>query len=134
MSPPTPDSGPVPAGVQPLVAAVVGASLLAIVAWFVTNGGCSGGLVDHDAPRRSSLRYTIDINTADASELGQLPGIGPATAARIMEHRGKHGPFATVESLLDVPGIGTATLEGMRPHLRPISSVPEEDAAPSGSP
>ncbi len=56
----------------------------------------------------------IDLNTATASELETLPGVGPVLAARIVAFREDHGPFATVEDLLDVPGIGEAKLAQMR--------------------
>ena len=56
----------------------------------------------------------VNINTASASELEKLPGIGPALAQRIVEHRDSHGPFASVDALTDVPGIGKAKLEGLR--------------------
>ena len=64
-----------------------------------TNGGASG---------------TININTASATDLEKLPGIGPALAQRIVEYRDSHGPFASVDALTDVPGIGKAKLEGLR--------------------
>ena len=57
---------------------------------------------------------TVNINTASASELEKLPGIGPALAQRIVEYRDSHGPFASVDALTDVPGIGKAKLEGLR--------------------
>ena len=57
---------------------------------------------------------TVNINTASASELEKLPGIGPALAPRIVEYRDSHGPFATVDALTDVPGIGKAKLEAPR--------------------
>ena len=57
---------------------------------------------------------TININTASASDLEKLPGIGPSLAQRIVEYRDSHGPFATVDALTDVPGIGKAKLEGLR--------------------
>ena len=57
---------------------------------------------------------TININTASASDLEKLPGIGPSLAQRIVEYRDSHGPFATVDALTDVPGIGRAKLEGLR--------------------
>lgn len=56
----------------------------------------------------------VDLNHATAAELEVLPGIGPATAAAIVAHRDQHGPFASVEGLLDVPGIGPARLESLR--------------------
>lgn len=56
----------------------------------------------------------IDINRADAAALESLPGVGPALAARIVAHREANGPFAGVEALVDVAGIGPKTLERMR--------------------
>ena len=56
----------------------------------------------------------VNLNTADAAALDALPGVGPATAAAILEHRGKVGAFTSVEQLLDVPGIGEAKLEALR--------------------
>lgn len=57
----------------------------------------------------------IDLNTADAATLEDLPGVGPAIAARIIEHRQTNGPFASVDELEEVPGIGPVTLEEIRP-------------------
>ena len=56
----------------------------------------------------------LDINTADAAALEALPGIGPALAAAIVEHRQRAGPFATVDELVEVSGIGPAKLERIR--------------------
>jgi len=56
----------------------------------------------------------VNLTTADAAALEALPGVGPATAAAILEHRGKVGAFTSVEQLLDVPGIGDAKLEALR--------------------
>lgn len=52
----------------------------------------------------------IDLNTASAEQLQSLPGIGPATAAAIVDDRARHGPFAAVGDLERVPGIGPAKL------------------------
>jgi len=48
----------------------------------------------------------ININTAPASELESLPGVGPKMAARIIEYRQKNGPFKKIEELMNVRGLG----------------------------
>ena len=48
----------------------------------------------------------INLNTATVSQLEDLPGIGPALAARIVEHRQKNGAFKSVDDLMAVKGIG----------------------------
>ena len=65
--------------------------------------GAVTGLPEADA--------VVDVNRADASDLQRLPGIGPALAAAIVDHRTRFGPFATLESLTAVSGIGPATVE-----------------------
>ncbi len=60
----------------------------------------------------------VDVNTASEAELQTLPGVGPATAATIIEHREQHGHFADVDALVAVRGIGPATLERLRDHVR----------------
>lgn len=56
----------------------------------------------------------VNLNTADAAALETLPRIGPAMADRILSWRAQHGPFRAVEDLLDVSGIGEATLDALR--------------------
>lgn len=56
----------------------------------------------------------IDINEATPGELDALPGIGPATASAIVDHREQHGPFAGVDDLEAVRGIGPAKLDALR--------------------
>lgn len=55
----------------------------------------------------------IDVNSATEQQLVNLPGIGPATARAIVAYRLLHGPFASVDDLLNVRGIGPAKLEGL---------------------
>ncbi len=57
----------------------------------------------------------IDINVASAAELESLPGIGAVLAQRIVEDRQANGPYASVDELARVRGIGTAVLEKVRP-------------------
>ncbi|MGN6272802.1 MAG: helix-hairpin-helix domain-containing protein [Protaetiibacter sp.] len=57
----------------------------------------------------------IDLNTADAAALDTLPRIGPAMAQRIIEWRDANGPITAVDELLAVSGIGTKTIEALRP-------------------
>lgn len=82
-------------------------------------------LVGADAPSGPGSSSTgtapsamVDLNRATSAELEELPGIGPATAAAIIEYRSSHGPFRTVDGLLEVRGVGPAKLEALRAHVR----------------
>jgi competence protein ComEA len=61
-----------------------------------------------------SVPGLVNVNTATNAELETLPGIGEVIAQAIVDHRTEHGPFATIDQLLDVSGIGDATLESIR--------------------
>lgn len=56
----------------------------------------------------------VNINTANATELEALPGIGAKKAQAIVEYRTKNGPFKSVEDLEKVNGIGKAMVEKLR--------------------
>lgn len=68
-------------------------------------GGSSGGTGSAD---------TVNINTASASELENLPGVGPATAQKIVDDREANGPYSAPEDLMRVPGIGEKKFESLR--------------------
>jgi len=59
----------------------------------------------------------VNINTADQIELETLPGIGPVTAQAILTWRTDNGAFGSVDELLEVSGIGDATLAEMAPYV-----------------
>ena len=60
----------------------------------------------------------IDINSADQRDLESLPGVGPALAQKIIEHRERHGYFHTVSDLKHISGIGDKTLQQIEPDIK----------------
>ncbi|MCY4545499.1 MAG: helix-hairpin-helix domain-containing protein [Gemmatimonadetes bacterium] len=68
-------------------------------------------------PASSAGGLQVPVNTAPASELQKLPGIGPKLAAEIIAYRKRSGHFASVEQLLEVKGIGPAKLGRLRPFV-----------------
>jgi uncharacterized protein len=63
-------------------------------------------------------RVGVDVNTASASLLTHIAGIGPKLAARIVAHRDAHGPFPDRSALAEVPGLGPKTFEQAAGFLR----------------
>ena len=59
----------------------------------------------------------VNINEAGEEELCQLPQIGPARAKNILEYREKHGPFASIEEIRAVSGIGDGIFQQIREHI-----------------
>ena len=60
----------------------------------------------------------LDLNQADATQLEELPGVGPVTAGAIVAWRTEHGRFSSVEELQEVDGIGPKTFARIAPHVR----------------
>lgn len=76
------------------------------VAGGVANGSAAGSPSAGGAP--------LNLNSATAEQLDELEGIGPETAAKILEYRQEHGGFGSVDELDAVPGIGPARLDALR--------------------
>ena len=84
--------------------------------------GCEGqactsaeGGVSGSDPEGQGL---VNINTANAAQLTQLPGVGPAIAQKIIDYRTANGSFTSVDDLTKVPGIGAAKLAQIKSHAR----------------
>lgn len=76
----------------------------------------------HAARKKPTLReQSIDVNSAAAAELVQLPGIGPSYAERIIAYRTEHGPFKSVDDLLNVKGIGKKRLGQIRKYVKIVN-------------
>jgi len=114
---------------QRVVGVVVALSLVILVVAWLVLGGWRGDLVEIDRAAHRTGVYQVDINRAGWVELAQLPGVGETLAKRIIRFRGEHGPFVVNGKLLGVHGIGSRTLAGILPYLRPL---PAKDARPAG--
>ncbi|MEA2460488.1 MAG: competence protein ComEA [Actinomycetota bacterium] len=65
----------------------------------------------------SSSPSVVNLNTADQTLLETIPGVGPVTATSILQFRSEVGSFGSIDQLLEVDGIGPATLESIRPYV-----------------
>jgi len=59
----------------------------------------------------------VNLNTASATDLEGLPGIGAKTATRIVEYRQKNGPFKKIEELMNVRGVGEKNFLKLKPQI-----------------
>jgi competence ComEA-like helix-hairpin-helix protein len=83
--------------------------------------------------------HPVNLNTATAEELQQVPGIGPATAEKILQARKSYGRFKSVNDLEAIRGIGPKKLEKMRKYLTVGTPDPQNKksmvhATPSSKP
>jgi competence protein ComEA len=78
------------------------------------SGAADPGTGDPAAGADGGVAAIVNVNTATALELEDLPGIGPTLAAAIVQERERNGPFRTVDDLNRVPGIGDGRLSQLR--------------------
>lgn len=72
---------------------------------------------DEEFKAGNSERSLININTANETELEALPGVGPATAKKIIDHRASSGSFKTIDELKNVKGIGAKKFDEMKKEI-----------------
>jgi competence ComEA-like helix-hairpin-helix protein len=87
---------------------------------------CTGAFAKKKPPAKP-----VNINSATAEELQQVPGIGPATAEKILQMRKSYGAFKSVDDLLAIRGLGAKRLEKMRKYLTVGKPAPTKPAAPT---
>ena len=75
----------------------------------------------------------VNLNTAAALELQQVPGIGPSTADKILKMRRSHGQFKSVDDLRAIKGLGPERLETMRKYVTVGKSLAPKKPASSGA-
>jgi len=77
---------------------------------------------------RATASAPVNLNSASATQLQTLPGVGASTAQRILEYRQKNGPFKKIEELMNVKGIGEKSFLKLKP-LITIGAEKGEHAA-----
>jgi competence protein ComEA len=97
------------------------ASLLALI--------CCTLLIGAAAAKKKPPAAPLDVNTATAAQLEQVPGIGPTTANAIVQFRRKSGPFERIEDLLAIRGISARKLEQIRPYVTLSKPAPRKPAS-----
>lgn len=88
-----------------------------VVGFHVPALGSEVGAGGTAAPSTGASIAPVDLNTATAEQLDTLPGIGPVTAQAILTWRSENGSFSSVDELLEVSGIGDATLADIAPYV-----------------
>ena len=90
--------------------------------------------VGANAGKKKPPEKPVNINTANSEQLQQVPGIGPATAQKILQMRRSYGPFKSVDDLLAIRGLGEKRLNKMRKYLTVGKANPSKTERPAAKP
>jgi competence ComEA-like helix-hairpin-helix protein len=93
------------------------------------------GLQPEATANKKPPLHPVNLNTATAAQLQEVPGIGPATADKILKMRKSYGPFKSVDDLRAIKGIGPKRMEKMRKYVtvrKPVA--PKESSGESAPP
>ena len=105
--------------------AVTGLTLTALAATTLGTGGGDYVISGAHLPQATASEPArvflpdepVDLNTATLDQLLPLPGVGETKAQAILDYRAANGPFAARSDLLNVPGVGQATLDDLAPYI-----------------
>ena len=87
-----------------------------IEANYISVDSGKGVIISEENNNTSNL--IVNINTADETELEQLPGIGPSIASKIIEYRNQNGKFKNIEDIKNVTGIGESKYEKIKDFIK----------------
>ena len=104
--------------------AAVACLLALLVIGCATRSALLPASTAHESGASAPATLRIAVNTAPRNELRLLPGVGATLAQRIVDHRDREGPFAAVEDLEAVPGIGQVTRRRLRPWITTLPATP----------
>ncbi len=99
-------------------------SLVALLACLSVQTAAQGSPAKADSRPARPTPTLVNLNSATATQLQELPGIGAKTAERIIEYRQKKGPFKKIEELMNVKGIGEKSFLKLRPQIT-VTGKPE---------
>jgi competence protein ComEA len=88
-----------------------------VVVGVAAPAGVAASAAGEPAPGAGGSTPMVNLNSATQTELEELPGVGPVTAQSILAFRSEHGAFTAVDELLEVSGIGDATLAKIAPYV-----------------
>jgi competence protein ComEA len=88
-----------------------------LAVWLAGAPMAQAAAAPQDAADTKAVGAAVNLNTASASQLEAVPGIGPKMAQRIVEYRQKNGAFKKIEELMNVKGIGEKSFLKLKAHI-----------------